>query len=119
MSNATKKNLDLSGFTGSEEYTRFRRNMLLTEGVTYLAKEAECFWLLDIISSYQAITEVRNEEFQVYILRVDLEKSTATVECNDGNDNILKTQFIEFTDFPLKEIKLYYTDGVVLLPSEY
>jgi len=29
------------------------------------------------------------------------------------------TQHIEFTDFPLDEIKFYFADNVILLPSEY
>jgi hypothetical protein len=35
------------------------------------------------------------------------------------NDNIVSTQHIAFTDFPVDEIKFYFTDNVILLPSEY
>ena len=38
---------------------------------------------------------------------------------DDGNDNIVYTQRIEYTDFPLDEIKLYFVNNVIHLPSEY
>ena len=40
---------------------------------------------------------------------------TATLVCDDGNDNIVYTQHIEFTDFPLDEITLYFADDAILL----
>jgi hypothetical protein len=39
--------------------------------------------------------------------------------CDDGNGNIVFTKEIEHTDFPLDEIKLYFADNVIHLPSEY
>jgi hypothetical protein len=45
---------------------------------------------------------------------------------DDGNGNILYTQNIEYTDFPLDEVHLFVSDlreygnsPVVMLPSEY
>ena len=58
------------------------------------------------------------QEFQVWKLTVR-EDRTASLVCDDGNDNIFYTQHIEFTDFPITEIKLYFTDNTILLPSEY
>jgi hypothetical protein len=39
--------------------------------------------------------------------------------CSDGNDNIVYTQHVEFTDFPLDEITLYFANDVIYLPSEH
>jgi hypothetical protein len=39
--------------------------------------------------------------------------------CDDGNGNVVFTKEIEFTDFPLSEIRFYYADSTILLPSEY
>jgi hypothetical protein len=61
---------------------------------------------------------VAGEGFQVWTLKVNDDR-TASLFCDDGNDNIVYTQHIEFTDFPLDEIKFYSTDNVILLPSEY
>jgi hypothetical protein len=49
--------------------------------------------------------------------------SHAILKLDDGNDNILAQQFIEYTDFPLDEIKLYacYNGDiwVIMIPREY
>jgi hypothetical protein len=37
---------------------------------------------------------------------------------DDGNGNMLYTQDYDYTDAK-RELKLYYTDGVILLPGEY
>jgi len=39
--------------------------------------------------------------------------------CSDGNDNIAYRQHVEFTDFPLDEITLYFANNVIYLPSEH
>jgi hypothetical protein len=36
-----------------------------------------------------------------------------------GNGNVVFTKKIEYTDFPLAEMKIYFTDGTILLPNEY
>jgi uncharacterized protein DUF6876 len=44
---------------------------------------------------------------------------TATLTCDDGNGTVVYRQELGYTDFPLPEITLYFTDNVILLPSEY
>jgi hypothetical protein len=44
---------------------------------------------------------------------------TATRSCENGNGNIVFTKEIEFTDFPLPEITLYFQNNTIFLPSEY
>jgi hypothetical protein len=48
---------------------------------------------------------------------------TALLTLDDGNDNVLAEQFIEYTDFELDMIKLYacYNGDVwvIMLPKEY
>jgi len=51
-------------------------------------------------------------------LKVHSDRS-ATVFCDDGNGNPIYTQEIPFTDFPLDEMKLYFANNVIHLPSEY
>lgn len=88
-----------------------------TDGVQYLRGVCKCFWLTDIIASYQSA--LRNHPFQVWTLKLNKTGDGAKVECSDGNGNRLIVQRIQYTDFPLSEIKLYCSDGVILLPSEY
>lgn len=111
----------LRQFTGTENWHRFgiNRKVLCTDGAKYVADEGGAYWLLDAIAIAQRFEKaVAGEAFQVWKLKVN-EDRTASLVCDDGNDNIVYTQHIAFTDFPLDEIKLYFTDNVILLPSEY
>jgi len=58
------------------------------------------------------------ERFQVWKLVVRPD-NTAALTCNDGNYNVVFTQEIPFTDFPLDEITFYFTNNVIYLPSEH
>ena len=95
------------------------KNVSITEGMKFLAEKAQSFWIIDIVYSYQSIPKVRKEPFQVYELTVDTVTRKAKMVCTDGNKNILAQQDIALTTFPIESIKLYFTDGVLMLPSEY
>ena len=88
-----------------------------TDGVIALASAAGCFWLLDIVGSYQTNKKL-DPEFQVWKLEVDCENCNGVIRGYNDTDLII-TQKIPWTDFPLDEVKLYLIDGIILLPSEY
>lgn len=123
MATEEKKKLgaaDLEQFSGTENWFRhWLGKCTYTDGVKYLAESAGAFWLIDEVAINQSRPKIKAEEFQVWTLKVDLEKRKATLTCDDGNGNVVFTKRIEFTDFPLPEVKLYFTDSVILLPSEY
>ena len=50
--NAIQLEQELGNFTGTEYHYRIRPNLLGTDGVKYLAEQAECFWLLDLYWSH-------------------------------------------------------------------
>lgn len=108
---------NLPQFTGTESYTKYQGGLLLTDGVVYLAKNADCFWFLDIIWSVQHLPAIRREEFQSWTLTVKDDKAEAV--CTDGNKKVLYKQKITFTDFPLDEVKLFVQNNVIMLTSEY
>jgi hypothetical protein len=121
MTTAKLTQSDLNQFTGSENWYRhgLNRNVTYTDGAQYLADKGGAYWLLDAIAICQLHEKrVAAEEFQVWKLTVR-EDRTATFVCDDGNDNIVYTQHIEFTDFPLDEVTLYFANNVIHLPSEY
>lgn len=113
--------LQLAQFTGTENWHRFNplmRNLLATDGVMYLAQKAECFWLLDIVASLKLEPNCKKEDFLVCKLIKD-ENGGALFTATNGNKELLYTQEISSTDFPLNEITLFFIDHIVLLPSEY
>ena len=109
-------NANLANFYGSETFTRYT-NSILTDGAKYVAEACGAFWLLDIICSVQLIAKVKREEFQVFSLVVKGQSATVTV--TDGNDHVIYTQEIPYTDFPLPKIDLWRVNGTIMLPSEY
>jgi phage anti-repressor protein len=123
MTTETKKALnaaELANFTGSENwYQHWLGKTLFTDGAKFVAEQAGAFWLVDEIAINQTRPKVMAEEFQVWTLNVDLEKRKAVLTCDDGNGNVVFKKRIEFTDFPLAEIRFYCTDNTILLPSEY
>jgi hypothetical protein len=112
---------DLNQFTGTETWFRhaINRKVLYTEGAQYLAEQGGAYWLLDIIAIAQAHEKaVVAEEFQAWTLKVS-EDRKALLTCDDGNGTVVYRQALEFTDFPLPEVTLYYCNNVIHLPSEY
>jgi hypothetical protein len=112
---------DLRHFTGSEHWYRhaLNRKVLFTDGAKYVADEGGAYWLLDTIALLQLSDKrVAGEEFQVWKLAVRADR-TATLTCEDGNYNVVYTQELEFTDFPVAEVTLWFTNNVIYLPSEH
>lgn len=56
---------------------------LYTDGAKYVADEAGAYWLLDEIAINQTRPEIKAEEFQVWTLKVDLEKRSGVLTCDD------------------------------------
>lgn len=112
---------NLKQFTGTQQYARLTRTVVLTEGALYLAEQAGCYWLFDLYASHLSAINSNVEEFTC--LKLSKVDSSANVVIDDGNNNVLAKQFVEFTDFPLNAITLYACWAgdywVVMLPSEY
>jgi hypothetical protein len=119
-----------ANFTGTEQWFRhsLARDITYTEGVQYVAETAGAYWLLDEIAIAQrSVPALGHEEFQVWKLVVTVSpcpgspvtNRTASLSVEDGNDNVVWTNHISFTDFPEPGIELWFTDKVILLPSEY
>ena len=111
---------DLKQFYGSAIWVRhpINRDVLFTEGILYLAARAKAMWLLDeIVLAQKTDQRLKDEEFQVWTLSVD--RSSGVLRCDDGNKNVILEKVIEYTDFPEPGIRLYFTDNVIMLTSEY
>lgn len=108
---------ELSQFTGTENWYRHLSGYLFTDGVLYVAKEGGAFWLVDKIL-FTAKTKNNLQEFGAWRLEVN-EDESAVLVCEDGNYNELYREKIDWTDFPLKRIDLWFENGVLILPSEH
>ena len=118
----------LAHFTGSQSWFRYRLGEVVlayyTDGVQYLSDNAECYWLLGEVVGHQP--QLSDQPFQVWTLQVNPDRS-AQLTVGDGNDGVLLTKPIEFTDFPLSQIDIWVEYGemeghlkpILLLPSEH
>jgi hypothetical protein len=112
---------DLNQFTGSEHWYRhaLNRKVVFTDGAKYVADTGGAYWLLDAIAVTQRYEKkVAAAEFQVWKLTVKPDR-TGTLVCEEGDCNVVYAQALDFTDFPLPEITLYFQDNTIFLPSEY
>jgi len=110
---------NLRKFIGTEKYYRITSRHLLTDGTKYLAEHAGCIWLMIAVASH--LTSRITDHFAVVNMKVT--GSSAHLTLDDGNGLIFAKQRIEYTDFPLPDIKLYCCHDretwVIMLPSEY
>lgn len=148
MTTATKKKTlaasDLTQFCGTINYWRHSNGIypfLHTDGVQYVAQYGGAYWLLDVIASWQVDTIVKTDaklkEIQFWTLTVQKDNS-AMLHCERDTDDVVVSQRIEYTDFPIPEIRFYLVNmwcyweyeqkcqpriihdyGVLMLPSEY
>jgi hypothetical protein len=112
---------DLSQFIGTEQWYRhaLNRNILFTDGAKYVADEGGAYWLLDEIALAQRYEKrVARQAFQVWKLTVNADH-TGTITVEDGNYNVILTKALEFTDFPIPEVTLWFANNVIYLPSEH
>lgn len=134
---------ELAQHTGSETFIRHGlcRKLLFTEGVQHMRDLCNAYWLVDAIASHQTSREYRKlaekdqrlEYMAIWTLRIlpadELKglSRPAVLECwaDTGDDEKpVITQNIEYTDFPLEEIKFYAnlyteTEFMLMLPREY
>lgn len=109
----------LSQFIGTEKLYRLITRHLLTDGTMYLTKHAKCYWLMIAVASH--LSSRIDDHFAVSKLSVM--GNSAVLTLDDGNGYVFAKQSIEYTDFPLPEMKLYCCfDGehwTIMLPREY
>ena len=115
---------DLSQFIGSEQLFRhgLSRKHFYMEGAQFVAERAGAYWLLDKIALHGS-PAIAREDFQVWKLSVHPDQA-ATLTTGNGDNDVLKTEELPFTDFPLSEITLWAVrnefDGfTIMLPTEY
>ncbi|WP_179376300.1 DUF6876 family protein [Winogradskyella wichelsiae] len=116
---------DLQHFCGTEMVFKIPLiGTRLTDGLKYLANEAECFWLIKDASVIAKSLSHRSEFITINFKRLpekeQFEKQCeAIINYSDGNGTIFETHRYSVTDFPLDELRLFFVDNTLVLPSEY
>lgn len=105
-------------YTGTNQYYKHPFGLKYTDGAKDVADKGNAYWLLDLVASHAVEQHPKGNNFLVFKLKVK-DDDTAKVVIEDGNDNQLGEQEIEFTDFPAYEETLWCIGGVILLPAEY
>lgn len=110
---------DLNQFTGTENY--YSNKPLFkgvnTDGVQYVAIEAKAFWLKDACLSHAEFNPKCKKQ-DLLIFKLIRKGEGAILSIEDGNENVLDTQEIEYTDFPLDSFEIWYENNTLYLPSE-
>ncbi len=121
MTKETFTKTDLAQFTGTEKWYLHSvfTKVLYTDGIKYVADKAGAYWLIDYIAFAQQNPKIATEEFQVWKLHVNLAETTAVICCEDGNYNLVHEETLDYTDFPLEFLDIFFTNNVIHLPSEY
>jgi hypothetical protein len=96
---------------------------VLTDGSKYVAEELHAYWLFDTISSHLDYGGFSNKD-TMYFSTLKVSDGQGNLTITDGEKTVA-IQSIEFTDFPLHEIKVWSSyeqrtgSWVHMLPSEY
>jgi len=107
----------IGGFIGTEQYYNVM-GVIVTDGVKYLMDNGYAWFVTDSIAVIICNKKIRAEPFLVVKLKVDLEKKEADLTIDGGNENILYRQHYDFTDARREEVKMYFENKVLCLPSE-
>lgn len=113
---------ELGNFYGTENYYSMGalfRNINVTDGVKYIMDNGYSWFVTDALSVIVTRIDFLESEFLTVRLRVDLDKSTAKMTIEDGNNNVLYEQDYAYTNAKVKELVLFYSNGVLMLNSEW
>jgi hypothetical protein len=92
---------ELEMFHGTTRYYKNFTGLLFTDGIKYLGDRAGCYWLIDLVGSYQP--ELEGVLFQLWELEV-VEKFAAVVTMKeDDNAPVLAAEHSLY-GFPHREI---------------
>jgi hypothetical protein len=107
-------------FYGTEQWhlCTLNRKVTCTDGVLFFLQNAGngAFWFADIVASelYRL-----SEKYPFQSIHLIASDGKAKIFADDGDDNVFWIRGIEYTDCPDGDWHFYFTDNVILLPSEY
>lgn len=108
------------GFGGTDNYyvhPIYRDKIKYTDSVKYFMEKFSAYWTLDVMASYVPTLEKKGHDFVTFIFEVKPDKS-CQFRAEDGNGGVILTQEIEYTSLT-ESVKLFWTNNVLLFPSDY
>lgn len=120
MNNTSELERALAQCYGTEEYffNPLYSWLKYSDGAQCFALNAGngAYWFLDIVG-----TELKSlSKQQSFIcIKMTVTNTSAQIIADDGNDNLLWSKDINYTDCPEGTWKFYLVDSVLMLPSEY
>lgn len=105
----------LSSFIGSQHYYNVY-GFKATDGVKYVMDNGYYWFISDSLIAAKMKGLTAREEFLSIELRLNGNKADMLI--TDGNNNELYKQHYSYTDAK-RNLKLFLTDGVIMLDSEY
>jgi hypothetical protein len=115
-------NAQLNRFSGTEQYYRHLSGYHYTDGVCFLAQEYATHWLITEILVANHPRQLG--EFQVWKLeRVyinpQMPTDAFTLTCEVGDRNLIWQKKIPSSNFSADYVELWFTNGILYLPSEH
>lgn len=113
--------INTSQFTGTEHHYRHWLGFTYTDGVKYVAEQAQAYWLLDLIFSWQPELQQRHgaEKVSFQVWELTKRQTDWLANCTDGNGGYLCSQILEHCSYPDDSVTMWHIDGTLILPSEY
>ncbi len=110
---------EYSLFTGSEQcyILPYAKSARYTEGVQHMAKNENMYWFLEEV--IWAAKRWDLQEGQFTLLREEPGKTKFRIEITDLDNNQIAEIKILFSDCRFDAARLWFIDGIILLPSEY
>jgi hypothetical protein len=110
----------LANFYGTDSYhfNPMYKRMLYTDGVKFFFENAGngAYWFSDILGT--EVMQVHKKEAFLHIT-LSSDGGAGLIEVDDGNDNILWSRTLDYTDCPDGDWHFYLVDNVLMLTSEY
>ena len=88
-----------------------------TESVRYFMREKKAYWIFDVMASYVPKLLKGKHEFVTFLFNVN-EDNSCEFRAENGNGKLILSQEIPYTDMK-ESIKLFWTNNVLMFPSDY
>jgi len=102
-------------YNGTDTYWKHPFGLIYTDSVRDFCEDKDAYWTLDVVASY--LPQIKHYDFLVIYFDVADSRCSFYAREDLGTPDVVR-QEIEYTDMPVS-IKLYFSDGILMFPSDY